>query len=199
MTAPRLDLLERPEHWPPLDDVGEVFLGRAFQTVGNASMELMLIHSDRLEAVWSEMMPALQRGDLIATAGGQPIPPKHWFGVLGGVMMMSCATNGAEMASGEYDAGPRLRWIGITADSLQRFMAGDVSKPEKPLTTRERNNLLRIVLGLAMDKFQYQPGVRGSAASNISSALKRQGIQLDEDTVRKYLTEASAADLIETA
>lgn len=59
------------------------------------------------------------------------------------------------------------------------------------LSTRERRTLLKLLLGLAMDKFKFLPdGGRSSAAANISAALDRQGLKVSEDTVLKYLREA---------
>lgn len=58
--------------------------------------------------------------------------------------------------------------------------------------TRERNTLLKLVLGLAMDCYGYQPNApRSSTAREIASALEVQGIPVSEDTIRKYLVEAA--------
>ena len=58
--------------------------------------------------------------------------------------------------------------------------------------TRERNTLLKLVLGLAMDCHGYRPHApRSSTAGEIASALEVQGITVSEDTIRKYLGEAA--------
>jgi len=58
--------------------------------------------------------------------------------------------------------------------------------------TRERNTLLKLVLGLAMDCHGYRPHApRTSTAGEIASALEVQGIAVSEDTIRKYLGEAA--------
>jgi hypothetical protein len=64
--------------------------------------------------------------------------------------------------------------------------------PSPSGTTRERNTLLKIVLGLAMDCYGYQPNApRTSTAREIADALELKGISVSEDTVRKYLGEAA--------
>ena len=64
-------------------------------------------------------------------------------------------------------------------------------KPASAIT-RERNTLLKLVLGLAMDCYGYRPlSPRSSTASDISGALLGQGISISEDTVRKYLADAA--------
>ncbi|MFY9291717.1 MAG: hypothetical protein WAP03_13615 [Methylorubrum rhodinum] len=197
MRASDLDLLERPEAWPPFDDAGEVFIGRALQEVANMAMELMIIRPDLLEEPFRRLLDGLQDGRLVARAGGEPIPAKNWYGPLGLAMLLSCSTNAAELDRGELDSGPRKRWIAVTRASLDAFKGGAVV--ERPLATRERNTLLRIVLGLAKEKFHYSPdGGRNSAARNISDALGRQGIRVSEDTILKYLREAVEAGLDES-
>ncbi len=58
--------------------------------------------------------------------------------------------------------------------------------------TRKMKTLQRLVIGMAADKFHYNPeNIQNSAISNIKSALDRQGISLDEDTIRAHLKESS--------
>lgn len=64
-------------------------------------------------------------------------------------------------------------------------------KPQAAMT-RERNTLLKLVLGLAMDCYGYRPQApRSSTAGEIASALELKGISISEDTVRKYLANAA--------
>lgn len=51
----------------------------------------------------------------------------------------------------------------------------------------------KLILGMALDKFNFRPGVHNSAAENIRSALLRQGLTLDTKTIRTRLAEAFAA------
>jgi hypothetical protein len=59
------------------------------------------------------------------------------------------------------------------------------------LGSRERESLLKIVIGLAIDTLGFDPNAsRSPAAAEIAGILAPLGVPLDEDTVRKYLQEA---------
>jgi len=63
---------------------------------------------------------------------------------------------------------------------------------ERGLGARERASLLKLVIGMAVGGYGYDPlAARGTTAKEISSDLALKGIGLDEDTVRKYLREAA--------
>lgn len=62
-----------------------------------------------------------------------------------------------------------------------------------PIT--ERNTLLKIIIGMAIDAYDYKPDqaknkATGENNSSIKAALERVGISMDADTIRKYLNEA---------
>jgi hypothetical protein len=62
----------------------------------------------------------------------------------------------------------------------------------KALSTRERDSLLKLVIGMAVKGYSFQPRVaRSPAFSEIADDLDRLGIGLDVDTVRKYLKEGA--------
>jgi len=58
----------------------------------------------------------------------------------------------------------------------------------KAAGTKELNSLKKILLAVAVEKFDHSPD-RG-AAGRISSAARSRGIAIDEATVRKFLTQA---------
>jgi hypothetical protein len=65
----------------------------------------------------------------------------------------------------------------------------------KTPTSTEYQTLLRLVMGMAMDAYQYDPTATKNKATgenngSIKAALNLKGIQIDADTIRKYLTEA---------
>ncbi len=63
---------------------------------------------------------------------------------------------------------------------------------EKPLHTKEKETLLKMIAGMAVDGYGYDPAAKKSPIpSEISSGLAEQGISLDTDTVRKWLKEAA--------
>lgn len=65
-------------------------------------------------------------------------------------------------------------------------------KNSKSLSDKERTSLLKMVIGMAIEGYGYDPKARRSPiAGEIASALQLRGISLDEDTVRKWLKEAA--------
>lgn len=68
----------------------------------------------------------------------------------------------------------------------------DSSQSEKPLGTTERNQLLKMVLGMAIDSYGYDPmAKKNEATKQIVDDLAKLAISIDPDTVRKYLKEAA--------
>ena len=71
--------------------------------------------------------------------------------------------------------------------------ADDSIKVEKPIGTRERESLLKLILGMAIIGYSYDPkSAKSREISEIASDLQIAGLALDPDTVRKYLDEAKA-------
>lgn len=63
---------------------------------------------------------------------------------------------------------------------------------EKPLSTKERETLLKIVIGMARDSYKYDPKLnRSSVPQEIADDLAKHSIFLDVDTVRKWLKQAA--------
>jgi hypothetical protein len=66
---------------------------------------------------------------------------------------------------------------------------------EKPLLTRERDTVLKLLIGMAVQRYGFDARAkRGTAVSEIVNDLDSLGISLDPKTVRKWLNEA--ADLL---
>jgi hypothetical protein len=64
--------------------------------------------------------------------------------------------------------------------------------PEKQLGARERESLLKVVIGMAVGGYSYDPKAgRSDRPSEIAGDLERAGVPLDVDTVRKWLREAA--------
>lgn len=65
------------------------------------------------------------------------------------------------------------------------------------LRPKERSSLLKIIYGVAVDKFDYDPNKgKSSAPKLISDACQRTGVHIDDETVRKWLR--IAAEEMET-
>ncbi|WP_336492390.1 hypothetical protein [Methylobacterium nigriterrae] len=102
-----------------------------------------------------------------------------------------------------------IKWAksqGLSFDPELEKAVGSGKKGAKAAQLREaehlnpkvRQSLLKIALGLAMAVYGYDPKKpRSSVPREIKDELYRVGISLDEDTVRKRLTEA-ADELIDT-
>jgi hypothetical protein len=102
----------------------------------------------------------------------------------------------------EFITKQRADWSGIVKER-DEFIArletrigdleGQLSKPqegrfEKSLGTRERESLLKLVIGLAIGGYGYDPkAARSDKTTEIAGDLAEQGVALDEDTVRKWL------------
>ncbi|MBB3408025.1 hypothetical protein FHT87_001928 [Rhizobium sp. BK316] len=62
---------------------------------------------------------------------------------------------------------------------------------QKPTPPRERESMLKMILAMAMKKYQFDPTkLKNSATTNIAGAVTEIGLRIDEDTVRKFLNEA---------
>jgi hypothetical protein len=81
-------------------------------------------------------------------------------------------------------------------DELQQSAAGVAPAvlqptPEKSIGTRERASLLKLVIGMAVGGYGYDPSEsRSPQPSAIASDLANCGVSLDVDTIRKWLKEA---------
>lgn len=63
---------------------------------------------------------------------------------------------------------------------------------ETPLNPKERQSYQKLCLGLVRSKYQYKPDLsRNPAHKKIMQDIAKEGINLDEDTVRKCLQAAS--------
>jgi hypothetical protein len=70
-----------------------------------------------------------------------------------------------------------------------------LSEP-KALTETERDSLLKLVLGMAIDGYRYDPNntrntATGGKKGSIQAALSRCGLEMDQKTISKYLKDAN--------
>lgn len=73
-----------------------------------------------------------------------------------------------------------------------RSQAQPPNVAERPLVTRERETVLKLIIGMAVAGYRYDPSARRSAVSaEIASDLAKLGIPLNDDTVRKWLQEGA--------
>ena len=68
----------------------------------------------------------------------------------------------------------------------------EAGSAEKPLHTRERESALKLIIGMALKGYCYDPSAsRNAATQDIADDLAALGIGLDADTVRKWLKEGT--------
>jgi hypothetical protein len=76
----------------------------------------------------------------------------------------------------------------------ERISALEAARQEsepKELKTRERDSALKLIIGMAVEGYRYNPKAnRNEATREIAEDLEKVGVPLDQDTVRKWLTEA---------
>ena len=76
--------------------------------------------------------------------------------------------------------------------ALRRVAQLESDTQVKGLRTRERETLLKLLVGMAVATYKHDPtATRTSTAAAISQDLHSLGISIDEDTVRKWLKEAA--------
>ncbi len=64
--------------------------------------------------------------------------------------------------------------------------------PAKELKTRERETVLKLIIGMAVSGYRYDPkAARSDTVGDIVGDLDELGLHLDPDTVRKWLREAA--------
>ncbi|MFZ2737158.1 MAG: hypothetical protein WBI20_14085 [Burkholderiaceae bacterium] len=81
-------------------------------------------------------------------------------------------------------------------DRIQKIEGINTKPTNRPLGRRERDNLLKLLIGMAIEGYSFDPtALKNTATKEIADDLAKHGIGLDEDTVRKYLKEATSTVL----
>ena len=84
-----------------------------------------------------------------------------------------------------------IRWAARTGIVLPQELVGAAAVREKPLSTRERETFLKIILGMAIKGYSYNPTKgRSGTPQEIANDLDLLGIGVSVDTVRNKLDEA---------
>lgn len=93
-----------------------------------------------------------------------------------------------------------LHRLAEALEEIEKLKGRPEPEPEVNLSTRERDSLLRLVIGMAIGGYAYDPKAsRSDVPGLIAGDLMEQGISMTDDTVRKWLKEASANVLPKTA
>ena len=108
-----------------------------------------------------------------------------------GLCEMTTAAFAKGALSLDLEMPNELREIGRTDDS-RRLSPAPVPQ-EKALAAKERESLLKMVIGMATKGYRYDADAkRTDVTGEISRDLEDLGIGLDPDTVRKFLREGAA-------
>jgi hypothetical protein len=85
------------------------------------------------------------------------------------------------------------RIVAALEDRVRDLEGQQTTQPaEKQLGARERESLLKVVIGMAVGGYSYDPkAARSDRPTEIAGDLERAGVPLDVDTVRKWLREAA--------
>ncbi len=90
---------------------------------------------------------------------------------------------------------PDIAEVGFLAKDIEVFestLNKDNKQTKTSLGTKERDTLLKLVIGMAVRGYAYDPTAKRSATTGeIKSDLDLLGINLDEDTIRKWLKESA--------
>jgi hypothetical protein len=147
-------------------------LGRAFESGAFPNAD-RIAPKDCLSAMESFGLCAPKA--LTSAAKDKKVSIKNW--------RRECETKDAEIVRLRQD-------IERTSIAKKRMSTeNDITALKRKITT-----LQKVFLGISIDKFNLKREWKNSsAAKNIASSIDRSGLKLDEDTVRKHLTDAHKA------
>ena len=81
----------------------------------------------------------------------------------------------------------------ISAEDVARLSKKETVKTTS--TETERQTMLKLIIGMAMDGYSYEPkkprsDLTGNSNNSLSAKLALKGISISDDTIRKYFNEA---------
>lgn len=89
---------------------------------------------------------------------------------------------------------PEISELGFTKADMETFEQSlqSKTKADNELSVKERNTVLKIIIGMAIKGYSYNPNKkRNPTAKEITSDLDLLGLPIDEDTVRRWLKDAT--------
>jgi hypothetical protein len=98
----------------------------------------------------------------------------------------------ADLGAKIAEASARVSQAYAEKDQLiAELQASGKPAPNKSAISREKQTLLKLVIGMAIKGYVYDPAApRNASTREIATDLRLAGLSVDEDTIRKYLTEA---------
>lgn len=118
-----------------------------------------------------------------------PVPPELMKAVM--ALRQDQTDWKAEYERSEHEAASLRQRIAILEADRPTGAAPQQIIGDKELSAKERTSLLKLVIGMAVAGYSYDPRqTRSRTTKEIADDLRIRGISLDEDTVRKYLAQA---------
>ncbi|MBI1301935.1 MAG: hypothetical protein GC137_09810 [Alphaproteobacteria bacterium] len=160
----------------------------------NAEKKLMTyLRSGKISAKTSEYEPN-DKGKYVRTGKHDFLEREAWKGTFDwfDLTLNYCDSKGVWYECTEIIVNTEelLKCVPIE-DSLIKKANDNSSKKTKILHPKEKETLLKIVLGLALTNYEFDPkSSRNSTAREIADDLSLHDISVDEDTVRKWLKES---------
>jgi hypothetical protein len=98
----------------------------------------------------------------------------------------------AERSGWDITLNEKDEQIGALKERVAALEQLQTNQTDPEIGTRARDSLLKLVIGMAVGAYAYDPKVgRSDRPTEIAGDLERAGVVLDVDTVRKWLREAA--------
>lgn len=148
---------------------------------GRAATEPLNDASEKIRrAVLAKKLPVAS-APVDATAGDRMYDHHRFFEPAAATRWAKGKFSAFPFSASDFDGGEL---------AVERKMNVPASRDD--LGTRERDTLLKLVIGMAVEGYRYSPGaVRNEAPAEIASDLAKHGLSITDDTVRKWLKEAA--------
>jgi hypothetical protein len=84
------------------------------------------------------------------------------------------------------------KWLSLICWKEDRYFIAQEEKQEKALTSRERDTLLKLVIGMAVGGYGHDVMAKKTdTVSQIILDIEKLGLSISDETARKYLKEAA--------
>lgn len=207
--SPDYDLWTKHAYWT-VDEMVALALGRDPAVVSWSMVKRELDRGSAFAKRYATLREIVGRavatGQLNRTAG--PLEFMAWadwtrLELPAGLSMAIKAlrAHGVRPDPGNHQAlADEVRGLKATIEDLtekNRILAQGIEGPEadkkNELAPRERESLLKIVLAVAIKKYNFDVNAsKNSTASNLARTLDEYDLSLDPDTIRRYLQEAKS-------
>jgi hypothetical protein len=166
-------VLMAPSHLPSAQDdpetVGSHYILLAMHDIACGELE---VRHPASHIPYSEYIRLMEAGVFGEDGAEAPIPTAGWLVHLD-----------------EAERWLQSKGIPINFDDLRTELSGETVPP---LKTSERDSLLKILIGMAVKRYGYNPNAKkNDAVSMITRDVNLAGIKISDDTVRDYLKEAA--------